>query len=244
METMSFEACLPAVRQRREAPCEMMVATTPLLVDPAGALLLEAESLLIVADLHLEKGSFYAARGVLLPPWDTAATLARLAGLLSRWRPRRVMALGDSFHDPRAGERIGAADRACLAAMQAGRDWIWIAGNHDPAPPAFVGGETAQEIAIGRLRFRHQPQAGACRGEIAGHLHPVARVVSASGSVRRRCFVSDGQRCVMPALGAYAGGLNVRDAAFDPLFGARRKTAHVLGRAKVYAISERFCAME
>jgi DNA ligase-associated metallophosphoesterase len=221
---------------------EFLVAGIPVLADLAGALILEAESLLVVADLHLEKGSAYAARGVFLPPWDTAATLARLAELIARWRPRTVVALGDSFHDLRAGERMGADDLACLRAMQTRRDWIWVAGNHDPRPPDFVGGEWAPKVAIGGLILRHEPQLGACRGEIAGHLHPLARVVSRSGSVRRRCFVSDGERCVMPALGAFAGGLNVRDAAFELLFGPRRRTAHVLGRTGVYAISDLFCA--
>jgi hypothetical protein len=107
-----------------------------------------------------------------------------------------------------------------------------------------MGGQAAPEFSIGGLILRHEPQAGACRGEIAGHLHPVARVVSRSGSVRRRCLISDGERCVLPAFGAFAGGLNVRDAAFEPLFGSRRKTAHVLGRSGVYPISERFCAPE
>jgi DNA ligase-associated metallophosphoesterase len=220
-------------------PVEVLVAGVALIADFAGALFHEAERLLIVADLHLEKGSAFAERRVFLPPYDTAATLARLAALVARYRPRAVAALGDSFHDRRAGGRMGPSDRASLVALQAGRDWIWIAGNHDPDVPADLG-ETVAEWRLGGLLLRHEPQADAAPGEIAGHLHPVARVVSQSGSVRRRCFVGDGRRCVMPAFGAYAGGLNIRDRAFAPLLSGRAR-AHVLGRAAVYAVDAERC---
>ena len=223
---------------------EIEVAGARLIADPLGALIYESETMLLVSDLHLEKGSSYARRGVLLPPWDTAATLLRLADLIARWRPRMVIALGDSFHDRNGAARLTPSDRETLRALQARRTWVWIAGNHDPEAPAGFDGETAQSVAVGPLVLRHTPQAGASPGEIAGHLHPVARVVTRGGSVRRRCFVSDGERCVMPAFGAYAGGLNVRDAAYDPLFGSARRIAHVLGRKKVFAVSERSCAAD
>ena len=222
----------------------LVVAGCNFIADASGALYLEAERLLIVADLHFEKGSSYAQRRVFLPPYDTAATLARLARLAMRYRPRGFIALGDSFHDRRAGERIHESDLAGLAALQSGRDWIWISGNHDPQTPACVGGETVNEHRIGALTFRHEPTAGEAHGEIAGHLHPVARIVSPSGGARRRCFVSDGSRCVMPAFGAFTGGLNFRDAAFAPLFGARAVVVHALGRERVYAVSEASCVGE
>lgn len=208
--------------------------------DVSGALFHEAERLLIVADLHLEKGSAFAARRVLLPPYDTAATLARLAETVRRLAPRAIVALGDSFHDVRAGERMADADRQALADLQRGRDFLWVSGNHDPQLPAFAGGERRETIAFQGLTLRHEPLAGA-GAEIAGHLHPVARVVTKSGGARRRCFVSDGVRCVMPAFGAYAGGLNIRDAAFAPLFGARPIVAHVLGRSAVYGVGPASC---
>ncbi len=223
------------------APQEIVIAGVSLTADASGVLFLDSERLLIVADLHLEKGSSYARRRVLLPPFDTAATLGHLARAIARYNPARVIALGDSFHDRAAAERMGDQDRASLRALQAGRDWIWIAGNHDPLPPAALGGTAQDEIRIGALTFRHEPRAGACYGEIAGHLHPVARVVTASGSLRRRCFASDGERCIMPAFGAYAGGLNLRDVAFAPLFPARAPQAHVLGRQRVYAIAHAQC---
>jgi hypothetical protein len=222
---------------------EITIAGVRLHLDPAGAFVHMQERMLIVADLHFEKGSAFAARRrQLLPPYDTAATLARLAALILRHAPKVVVALGDSFHDMRAGERIIDADRQALAALQAGREWIWIAGNHDPAPPAGIGGETRDSLAVGPLTLRHEPLPGAAPGEIAGHLHPAARVFSPSGSVRRRCFVSDGSRCVMPAFGAFAGGLNIRDVAFAPLFPQRRPTAHVLGMRRVYSIGHHACA--
>ncbi len=223
------------------------------LADPSGVLFWPDERLMVVADLHLEKGSSYAARRVFLPPYDTGATLLRLAAAVARLDPRRVVALGDSFHDGGAAARLRADDVAALRAMQAGRDWLWIAGNHDPAAPAALEGDHAAEFAVGAVRFRHVPahvpahapaaaaRAGRLAGEIAGHLHPVAIVGGRGGMVRRRCFVSDGVRCVMPAFGAYAGGLNFLDAAVSGLFGADEHFAHVLGRDAVYTVARRQC---
>ena len=145
-----------------------------LVADLSGALFWEEQSLLVVSDLHLEKGSSFAARGVLLPPYDTVATLGRLAAVIARHDPRMVIALGDSFHDRDAHDRLSAPDRDAIAALQARRDWIWISGNHDPALPSDLGGVVASEVAIGPIAFRHEPTGAA--GEIAGHLHPKARV--------------------------------------------------------------------
>ena len=219
----------------------VLVAGRWLLADPRGALLVEEERVLVVADLHFEKGSSLARRGMLLPPYDTAATLGRLALLIDRYAPRRVVALGDSFHDPYAAARLSDDNREVLRRLAHGRDWLWISGNHDPLPPAGLGGETAAEWTLGPLVFRHEPQDGASWGEIAGHLHPVAIVASRSGTARRRAFVSDGGRCVMPAFGAYAGGLNLHDRAFAPLFAPGTRTVHALGQDRVYPVSERQC---
>jgi DNA ligase-associated metallophosphoesterase len=156
------------------------IAGVTLAADLSGALLWEEQRLLVVSDLHLEKGSSFAARGVLLPPYDTAATLGRLASVIARHDPRMVIALGDSFHDRSAHERLAASDREAIAAMQARRDWIWISGNHDPALPSDLGGMVATEVAIGPIVFRHEPSGSF--GEIAGHLHPKARALPATGS--------------------------------------------------------------
>ena len=200
-----------------------------------GALWWAAERMLVVADLHLEKSAAFARRGHLLPPYDTGATLARL-GRLIRWcEPRIVVTLGDSFHDIRADEAMSDTDRRTLTELQLGRDWIWIAGNHDPELPASLEGQRATELVVGPVRFVHAPKAGPAPGEIAGHLHPAARVLGRNGSVRRRCFVGDGSRLVMPALGALAGGLNVLARPFRGLFQSDW-TVHVLGADAVYAV--------
>lgn len=215
------------------------IADIDLVADISGALYWEAERLLVVSDLHLEKGSSFATRGLLLPPFDTAATLARLGAVIARYNPRRIVALGDSFHDSDAHERVTHGDRGVIAALQTGRDWIWIAGNHDPRPPEGLGGATAQEIAIGDICLRHEP-TGAW-GEIAGHLHPTARVATRGRAFNRRCFASDGERMVMPAFGAYAGGLSIRDRAFERVFPTPAFVAHVLGDQRMHAIAAARC---
>jgi DNA ligase-associated metallophosphoesterase len=226
---------------RRSADGAIAVGGVSLLADCIGALFWPEQSVLAVADLHLEKGSCFATRGVLLPPYDTAATLARLSRLILRYAPRTVVALGDSFHDGGGPARIGEEDRTTLSALQRGRDWVWIAGNHDPEPVVGLGGVSVASVAIGALVFRHMPASGTAAGEIAGHLHPVARVSARGRTVSRRCFVSDGARMVMPAFGTYAGGLNVRARAFAHLFGTLSFTAHMLGEGRVYPIAAKRC---
>jgi DNA ligase-associated metallophosphoesterase len=223
---------------------EIAVGGVALIADLAGALYWPDERLLVVSDLHLEKGSSFAARGVLLPPYDTAATLERLAGTLLRHDAHVVVALGDNFHDQGGPARLAAADRARLSALQRGRDWIWIAGNHDPEPAGRIGGEFAKALALGPLAFRHEPSSGANPGEIAGHLHPVARIIRRGLTLTRRCFATDGAQLVMPAFGAYAGGLNIRHAAFAQVFGARDFTAHLIGQQRLYAFAAARCTEE
>jgi DNA ligase-associated metallophosphoesterase len=168
--------------------------------------------------------------------------LERIAVLIARFTPHAVIALGDSFHDRKGPARITAADRAALAGLQRGRDWIWVAGNHDPDPAEGVGGSFGGALAIGALVFRHEPTGA--KGEIAGHLHPVARVAGHGRTVSRRCFASDGARLVMPAFGAFAGGLNVRHRAFADVFGTFAFTAHLLGEGRLYAIAAARCAVD
>ena len=218
---------------------EVAIAGVALVADPAGALYWPEEGLLALADLHLEKGSSFATRGVLLPPYDTAATLAGVMRLVTRYAPRTVVALGDSFHDGDGSARVAPTDRATLTVLQRGRDWIWIAGNHDPDRPDRLGGSFCGPLAIGGLTFRHAPTGAA--GEIAGHLHPVARLSARGRSMSRRCFASDGTRLVMPAFGAYAGGLNVRHRAFAEVFGTLAFTAHLMGRRRIYSLPAERC---
>ncbi|MGJ3233016.1 MAG: ligase-associated DNA damage response endonuclease PdeM [Oceanicaulis sp.] len=214
----------------------MSVNGAELLADISGAALDLATGTLLVADLHFEKGSAYAAKGQFLPPYDTRATLKALAAAIRRLKPARVVALGDSFHDLGADGRIHGDDARALAALVASvEDWLWIEGNHDPEPPARFGGRTAHEARLGPLTLRHEPQAGAQPGEVAGHLHPCARVAVRGRALRRRCFATDGSRLVLPAFGAFTGGLNVCDTAWADIFPAR-PTAWMIGREQVYPV--------
>jgi uncharacterized protein len=215
---------------------EILVHNTRLIADPSGALYWPEERLLIVADMHLEKGSAFAAKGQMLPPYDSALTLANLEGVLAHYKPQRLIALGDSFHDTHAMSRMAPVNYDALTTLAGSVETVWITGNHDPEIPAMLPGERMCEMRISVLTFRHEPLALAQPGEVAGHLHPAAKVVTERGRVRRRCFVSDGERLLMPAFGAYAGGLNVRDPAIASLFQKGAITAHVCGKAKVYSV--------
>lgn len=209
-----------------------------LVLDCAGALWWPAERTLVFSDIHFEKGSSLARWGALLPPYDTRTTLRRMEALIDRYLPWRVIALGDLFHDREAADRLDSDDRTVLMAQVQRMEWIWIEGNHDPQPPAWLGGSVTAELAVGGLVFRHEPSLLPQRGEIAGHLHPCATVTVRGHSLRRRCFASDGVRLVMPAFGAYAGGLDVGDDAIAGLFGGAF-AAYVLGGRRVYAVAAR-----
>lgn len=244
-ETPALEA-LPRLHGKTANPATdlqgatgITVAGVAVVVHCDGALYWPDEGVLAIADLHLEKGSSFAARGVLLPPYDTAATLARVARLVAHYAPRAVVALGDSFHDGNGPARIAATDRAALATLQRGRDWIWIAGNHDPDPADGIGGSFGGVLAVGALIFRHEPTGAG--GEIAGHLHPIARVNGRGCIVSRRCFASDGTRLILPAFGAFAGGLNVRHRVFADVLGTFAFTAYILGNRRIYALAADRC---
>lgn len=234
---MTAAAAVPA-KKHEEASEAFMLGRLALVPDLSGALWLPEERTLVVADLHLEKGSAYAARGVMLPPYDSTATIAALAGAVRRHQPARVIALGDSFHDRDAENRLAPEMRAALGALQQGRDWLWITGNHDPAISRAMGGESAAEIMLAGVTLRHEPTASEDGYEIAGHLHPAAKVRMRGRAIRRRCFALSARRCVMPAMGAYAGGLNLRDAVFRPLF-RTGLSAHLLGDGRLFRIDPR-----
>ncbi|HJV41614.1 ligase-associated DNA damage response endonuclease PdeM [Caulobacter sp.] len=202
----------------------------------SGALWLERERTLVVADLHFEKGSSYAARfGQMLPPYDTRETLDRLDREIALLSPDRLVFLGDSFHDGDGEARLAQDDARRLEGLARGRELVWAVGNHDADGPKVLPGEIIDEAALMGLTLRHEPQPGAQLGEVAGHLHPAARVSSGRATVRRRCFVTDGQRLVLPAFGAFTGGLNILDAAFSNLF-AGPMLAGALGPKRVHAV--------
>lgn len=213
----------------------VQLAGERIVLDPAGALFWPAEQLLAVADLHLEKGSSAARHGSLLPPWDTRATLDRLAALIRRHAPRCVVALGDSFHDPHASARLHPQDVEQLRALTAQVDrFVWVQGNHDPRPPQALGGEWRPALQAGPLLFRHEAIRGvALHGEVSGHYHPKAQVPVRGALVTRPCFVCDGRRLILPALGAYTGGLNVRSPAIRRYFPAGGQV-FLLGRDRLF----------
>ena len=211
----------------------------------SGAMHVVAHDVLIVADLHLEKGSAFAARGQMLPPYDSAATLQRLEEEIAEINPARVVLLGDSFHDKRSIARMAGRDRETLERLAAGREWLWLEGNHDRE--ALLGqmgagdldrlpGSVIETLHLGALRLVHEPQPGDQPGEVAGHLHPSARVAAHARSVRRPCFITDGRRIILPAFGAFTGGLDVRDPAIAGLF-STPPLAAALGRDRVHPIA-------
>ena len=244
---------LPSEREARPFAYDVHVAAcgslrttvrgTATTLRPSGGLWLEAERTLVVADLHLEKGSFYAARGQMLPPYDTRETLGRLEAEVAALVPSAVILLGDTFHDRGSEDRLATDDAQRLRALAAGRTLVWVVGNHDAEGPRALHGETAQEIVLGGLVLRHEPRPGHQPGEVSGHLHPAAKVRSARGAVRRRCFATDAERLILPAFGAYAGGLNVRDAAFAGLF-LRPPLAGALGFGRVHPVGWRSLAAD
>lgn len=207
-----------------------------LMLDPAGVLLWPATGLMVVSDLHLEKGSSLARRGMLLPPWDTQATLDRFATLLRRHQPRTVVALGDTFHDATGAARLPPAERERLAAMTRAHRFIWVLGNHDPAPPEGLDGDCVAEFTLHPLTFRHQAEPRAAAGEIVGHHHPKASIASRGGTITRPCFVADARRLMMPAFGAYTGGLDVADPAIAGLF-PRGGRVFLLGRERLFSFA-------
>ena len=209
------------------------------MLDPAGAAFWPAKRVLIVADLHFEKSTSLAARGggALLPPYDTRATLERLNRLVRLYRPKKVIALGDSFHDRHAASRLNHDDRSRIEAMAREAQFIWITGNHDAAPTGMPGMSVAQ-YREGPFTFRHQaePVLGPREIEISGHFHPKASIEARAKRVSRPCFVTDAARLMMPAFGAYTGGLDVHDPAISRLF-PRGLRVFLLGQDQLFSFS-------
>ena len=210
-----------------------------MLLDPLGVVFLPARATLVVADLHLEKGSAFARRGTLLPPYDTARTLRRLDWAVQRYRPKVVVSLGDAFHDRAGAAGLGRDCRRELNGLARGRSWLWVRGNHDPDPPVGLAGESLDRLDLGRLRLVHLP-GGTADGcvLVAGHLHPKARLADGPRKVVRPCFAADARLLLLPAFGAYTGGLNVLDPAIRGLYPAAF-AAFMLGDARVFEVAHR-----
>lgn len=163
---------------------------------------------LIVADLHLEKASWYAALGQPLPPYDSHDTLDRLAALVAATEARAIWCLGDSFHDREGCERLPAAAQARLRALTAATRWTWITGNHDPVVADHCGGEVVEEAEVDGLILRHEADPAEASPELSGHFHPKLRLTLRGRQVSRRCFVATGTKLILPAFGALTGGLD------------------------------------
>lgn len=227
------EACGSDPGTRIAFAGERFVPTT------CGALYWPAEATLIVSDLHLEKGRALAARGALLPPYDSASTLARLARVMARFAPARVIALGDSFHDAHVADQMAPELLAELRSLQQGREWLWILGNHDPSLPDCLAGTRRTATTIRGLTLTHEPQPEPARPQIAGHLHPVARLRTRAAHIRRRCFVGGETSLILPAYGAYTGGLNVTSVAFERVLGGTLPSVWMMGARDVYRVPSR-----
>jgi uncharacterized protein len=216
---------------------EIDICGLPLIADNSGALYWHGERTLLVADLHLEKGSAHAVRGALLPPYDTRETLACLRLVLHRWRPARLVLLGDSFHSRGGTARMAAPDAALLRRLLDGIETIWVLGNHDPEPHADLPGRCLDEWREGPLTFRHEAARGTVPpAEISGHFHPRATMPTRAGGVTRPCFVADARRVMLPAFGAYTGGLDARHPAVAGLF-PRGARLFLLGRDRLFSMA-------
>ncbi len=213
-----------------------------MLADAAGALYWPDDETLIVSDLHFEKGSGIAARRRLhIPPYDTRATLTNLERLIARYKPKRVICLGDSFHDGEADSRMDRQDCERLIRLTRGAEWIWISGNHDPAPPECFGGTVVDVLEFGPLTLLHKAESKAPH-ELSGHYHPKASIARSAGRVSGRCFVIDARHLIMPAFGAYTGGLNVLDEVYEGLLSADFTVA-MIGRHRIVHLPRRMlCA--
>ncbi len=177
---------------------------------PQGALFWPAREALLVADLHLEKASWFARLGQMLPPYDSMATLSDLAALVASTGAREVWCLGDSFHDREGCERLPARARESLVALTAATEWTWIIGNHDPAFPDRCGGRIVEEEEVDGLVLRHEADPAETRPELSGHFHPKLRVTHRGRLVSRRCFVATARKLILPAFGSLTGGLDAR----------------------------------
>ncbi len=175
---------------------------------PQGALFWPSRRALLVADLHLEKASWFARFGQMLPPYDSVATLADLTALAVTTDAREIWCLGDSFHDRHGCDRLPARAREMLTGLTGSLSWTWITGNHDPAFADPCGGTIVDEAEVDGLVLRHQADPAEYRPELSGHFHPKLRINHRGRRVSRRCFVATERKLILPAFGSLTGGLD------------------------------------
>jgi uncharacterized protein len=189
------------------------------LASPSGALFWPAQQALLVADLHLEKASWFARLGQFLPPYDSQATLAALADEVAATGANRLYCLGDSFHDRFGCDRLPPQARELLVRLTSALDWVWIVGNHDSGFADHCGGRIADECEAGGIILRHEAISGEARPEISGHFHPKLRLQLRGRNVSRRCFVASRDKLILPAFGSLTGGLDVHHPEITRLTG-------------------------
>ncbi|MCA3667465.1 MAG: ligase-associated DNA damage response endonuclease PdeM [Methylobacterium sp.] len=214
---------------------ECRIAGLRLMLDCSGAAFLPEESMLVVADLHLEKSAALARFGQMLPPYDSLATLARLEAAVKRLRPESLVLLGDSFHRADLVPEAGSPAAMILTRLADRVRFIWITGNHDPHHPADLPGESLGHLALGGVRLRHEPEADG-RPEIVGHLHPAARLATRAGMQRRRCFLASRERLLMPAFGCLTGALDVTDRPISDLGWGVDARAYLIAREAIHPV--------
>jgi uncharacterized protein len=203
--------------------------------DMSGALFLPSEHMLLVADLHLEQGASLARRGLHVPPYDTAATLSMLEQVLLATQAKRLVLLGDSFHDDVAHNHVSPQDSERLRSITSQIETVWIAGNHDPVAHQNLGGTCLEELSIGALTLRHIPQRlRKGQMEIAGHLHPGASIVQRNMHIRAKCFVADDRRIILPAFGSYTGAVNVLTSAFKGLLNPATTHSWMISKSAIH----------
>lgn len=203
--------------------------------DLSGALFVPDLQTLLIADLHLEKASNMARRGVHLPPYDTRASLTQLQTVIKSTQPQHLIFLGDSFHDNEARERIDEADLATLRAMTERVQTVWITGNHDSLPPTDIGGRIVEEVVLGSITLRHEPKdLEDGEFEIAGHLHPGGGVSKRGRYIRCKCFIGNASRLIMPAFGSFTGGLSVSAPPFARAFAKKDYHVWMLGDRSIF----------
>ncbi|HYJ51825.1 MAG TPA: ligase-associated DNA damage response endonuclease PdeM [Allosphingosinicella sp.] len=175
---------------------------------PQGALFWPARRALLVADLHLEKASWFAKGGQMLPPYDSAATLADLSLIVATAAAEEIWCLGDSFHDREGCDRLPEDARAALIALTSTTRWTWIVGNHDVGFADHCGGAVVEEAQVDGLILRHEAEPAETRPELSGHFHPKLRITHRGRQISRRCFVATATKLILPAFGALTGGLD------------------------------------
>ncbi|MFT8365866.1 MAG: ligase-associated DNA damage response endonuclease PdeM [Gluconobacter cerinus] len=217
---------------------EIFLAGERIYLLPGGAVFLPATQTLVVADLHLGKGTSARSRGLLLPPGDTISTLQKVLQLVEAYFPQVLVALGDSFHDCQVGERLLDEERALIKIITRKADTLWITGNHDAIPIPGIGGEWLEDYRLGNLILRHIPSETIPSGkaELAGHLHPKIKIRIRGHTMSRACFMAGEERLILPALGAYTGGLDVSNQAYQGLF-PQGHAAYVWGSDQINRVA-------